>query len=751
MKDWQKEFDEIYTTRSFDHDLYRIKYSDVIATGLSPLEHYVKYGKKMGRSAPRDVIRSKQENRYPSKDPLVSILCITYNHEEFISQTIESIIKQNTNFSFELIIGNDKSTDKTDQIISEYLERYPQIKYYSRSANLGANNNFLDLAMKVRGKYVAICEGDDYWTDNTKLQRQVDFLEQHPEYTVCFHPVQVLYEERPEKIEFFPASKPNQMNLEGLLKSNFIQTNSVMYRWRFGENNHLHFPLDIAPGDWYIHLLHAEVGRIAYIDRTMGVYRKHATGMWSSHVDAVERFKKLGNKEIAFYSVVDKKFGPFKEFYEARRHIFATLALIYIRENDFSKLAALISVNASESKLFMKSLGFTITSTNLTAEELYKDLLEQSSVDVIVTSYNHAQYISRCFDSILKQTGLMNIRIIVGDDKSTDETPAIIEKYRRSHPDRFVVLEREQNLGMLRNMKSCISACGATYVAFCEADDYWLSDRYLSKKLEVMRPDPEIGLCFNWLLLNIEDKSTYIPHNGQGNLPEGHVPFSMLIEQPLTANFSCCMYRRSAVETIPLSYFDEKAAADWLFNLYIAENHKVFFLKEIISVYTIHSKGQWSGISAEERLTLENTYRSEFATLFDRFKVENYSSKSISVEINDIVRFFSSVLCNLDTPESGELNLANQKIKISGWVLRNDYKKCSIIVRTAYAEFEILPDVRRSDVITSIYGNCDSDNVLKCGFSIDIDTELTGNIQIGLKLNDKYIPWASIRIEDHGS
>ncbi len=126
--------------------------------------------------------------------PLVSVCMITYNHENLIKDAIEGILMQKTSFPIELIIGEDCSTDNTRKIVEDYEEKYPEIIFAQYSEkNLGMINNFLKVLQAARGKYIALCEGDDYWIDPLKLQKQVDFLEANPDYglvhTSCQHTV----------------------------------------------------------------------------------------------------------------------------------------------------------------------------------------------------------------------------------------------------------------------------------------------------------------------------------------------------------------------------------------------------------------------------------------------------------------------------------------------------------------------------------------------------------------------------------
>lgn len=119
---------------------------------------------------------------------LVSVVCITYNHEPYLRDALEGFLMQKTSFPFEIILAEDCSTDGTRKICKEYVARYPEkIRYIYRDHNVGYNANEYEAMCAARGKYIAYCEGDDYWTDSLKLQKQVDFLESHPEYAVCWH------------------------------------------------------------------------------------------------------------------------------------------------------------------------------------------------------------------------------------------------------------------------------------------------------------------------------------------------------------------------------------------------------------------------------------------------------------------------------------------------------------------------------------------------------------------------------------
>lgn len=123
--------------------------------------------------------------------PLVSILCLTYNHEVFIKKTLESLINQKTEYSFEIIVFDDCSTDNTFKIINEFVRKYPsKVKANSNSRNIGGSRNFISAYQKCRGKFIAICDGDDYWCDSLKIQKQADYLLCNPECVVTYGNVQ---------------------------------------------------------------------------------------------------------------------------------------------------------------------------------------------------------------------------------------------------------------------------------------------------------------------------------------------------------------------------------------------------------------------------------------------------------------------------------------------------------------------------------------------------------------------------------
>ena len=214
--------------------------------------------------------------------PLVSVTMVTYGQEKYIQKAIEGVFLQKTNFPVELIIANDCSPDNTDEIVKEIIKKSPsniQVKYTKHEINKGMIPNFIWVYQQAQGKYIAICEGDDYWTDENKLQKQVDFLEQNPDYSISCHNVFLLNGDTLSSES--PYDKENTQDtytLDDLACRNIVPTLSVVYR-----HFNINFPdwfFSSPLGDYPLMLWIAQRGKIKYFENKMAVYRQNV-GVWS--------------------------------------------------------------------------------------------------------------------------------------------------------------------------------------------------------------------------------------------------------------------------------------------------------------------------------------------------------------------------------------------------------------------------------------------------------------------------------------
>lgn len=215
---------------------------------------------------------------------LVSINCTTYNHEKYITDAIEGFLMQITNFEFEILIGEDCSTDNTMLIVEQYANSYPdKIRVITSAQNVGARNNSQRLWENSKGKYIAECEGDDYWTDPYKLQNQVDYMENHPDCSLCFHAVEIVQatQKTGMKISPYALSKVSPISDIIIGGGGFCPTVSLMYPKKLMENVP-DFYLRAHVGDYPMQLILASKGSVYYFNKCMAVYRIGVKGSWSN-------------------------------------------------------------------------------------------------------------------------------------------------------------------------------------------------------------------------------------------------------------------------------------------------------------------------------------------------------------------------------------------------------------------------------------------------------------------------------------
>lgn len=241
----------------------------------------------------------------------VSVCVPTYNHEKYIGQMLDGALMQKTSFPFEIVIGDDASTDRTQDIIRNYQARFPgRIRAFLHETNQGPSeprefagrNNVLMLVKACQGEYVAMCEGDDYWTDSFKLQKQVDFLDANPDYYLSHHNVEVIYEDQSPSHLFNALDQPETSTIVDILEDKwFMATASWMYRNYFLDHDFAPWHAKAAAGDWALIIQLAAQGKIGYIPDVMGVYRKHSAGLSNVHADTNNRF--LANRKSMFENV----------------------------------------------------------------------------------------------------------------------------------------------------------------------------------------------------------------------------------------------------------------------------------------------------------------------------------------------------------------------------------------------------------------------------------------------------------------
>lgn len=236
---------------------------------------------------------------------VVSICCITYNHEQYIVDALESFLMQKANFKYEILIHDDASTDKTPEIIREYERRYPKIikpiyqteNQHSKGVKVGKLNT-----ERAYGKYIALCEGDDYWTNENKLQLQFDYMESHPECSLCVHS-SLKVNPIKEKINSIEPFKHHTIlqTIDIIKHRNDFATGSMFYRKELIED-YPDFCLATYVGDIPLKLYLSTKGYIYYMNLQMSAYRTNVPGSWTDrmHKSNTKKAEHLSNI-IIFY------------------------------------------------------------------------------------------------------------------------------------------------------------------------------------------------------------------------------------------------------------------------------------------------------------------------------------------------------------------------------------------------------------------------------------------------------------------
>lgn len=256
-------------------------------------------------------------NLLPDK-PMVTVCMATYNHENYIREALDGVLMQKVNFDYEVIIKEDFSTDKTREIVIEYQKKYPdKIRLWLCKENLYSQKQSPKVRLFARGKYSASCEGDDYWTDSLKLQKQVDFMEENEDYSMVFTNAKVLAEDgiHQSSINLYSHLKSKEYTGVEILKKWSVPTASVLFRNNFYTN----IPQDerFIFGDIVLFLWAASRGKVFCINEETVVYRRNLGGVTFS--EKVEYTKKINH-----YLAIKDHFGA-----EYNKTVNTLLAKVY--------------------------------------------------------------------------------------------------------------------------------------------------------------------------------------------------------------------------------------------------------------------------------------------------------------------------------------------------------------------------------------------------------------------------------------
>ncbi len=294
-----------------------------------------------------------------ASQPIMSICCLAYNQERFLSAAIDGFLMQKTTFPFEILIHDDASTDSTTEIIRDYEKKYPHIvkpiyqkkNLYSRGERIFAPH----LYPRARGKYIAFCEGDDYWTDPLKLQKQVDLIEKDPDISMCFHSVMILNENNnhiyPER-----EAQDRYYSIDELLLSRIAHTTSFVVKKSL-LNKELMSNQLIFGGDMITTLIMAEAGKVYGMKDRMAVYRIHRGGITSivKSQGGIENEKRL----LKQYIFIKKNFKSLSSKAAKARIVdhCAAVFTYYRKQNDLNAVKYLLLAIYYNPRLILKTVS----------------------------------------------------------------------------------------------------------------------------------------------------------------------------------------------------------------------------------------------------------------------------------------------------------------------------------------------------------------------------------------------------------
>lgn len=250
---------------------------------------------------------------------MVTVVCITYGHEKYIAQALDSFLMQKTNFKFKIFVGEDCGTDGTADIVRKYAKKYPElIVPFIREKNMGPQRNCLDMCARATSPYIALCDGDDYWTDEYKLQKQFDYMEAHPGYRYSFAKTEIVAGDNWANRSYYWANQDGRYIIPDCLPNyrlpkpplhagDFIDdllvghTSTLFFRWNYD----IIFPewfFEGVFGDAPLRLMQVGSGEVGYIEDIVSVYRVNETGVFTSYRDRDEMFLKTRMEYVRWMS-----------------------------------------------------------------------------------------------------------------------------------------------------------------------------------------------------------------------------------------------------------------------------------------------------------------------------------------------------------------------------------------------------------------------------------------------------------------
>lgn len=266
----------------------------------------------------------------------LSVCIFTYNHKSFIAKAIESALMQETEFDFEIVIGEDSSVDGTREIVHYYKNKYPnKIKVIFNDKNLGMMSNNINTILACSGEYIALLDGDDYWTSGKKLQKQTDFLDNNLEYSFCFHDGKILAEDKSFlKKTCCGYKNKKRISFKDVIFDVSIPTFSIVFRRNKIENYPPPWFKSLNAPDRPLFLLLAEQAPGYYLDKCWGVYRLHENGCWTG-----QNYQSRWLTMLQIYKKINRHFDYRfdEEFNKYQNKIYFIFSMLLVKNKELKR------------------------------------------------------------------------------------------------------------------------------------------------------------------------------------------------------------------------------------------------------------------------------------------------------------------------------------------------------------------------------------------------------------------------------
>lgn len=540
----------------------------------------------------------------------VSVLMVTYNHEQYLHKALDSILQQHHDYTIEIVIGDDCSTDGTRDIMLAYKEKYPEIiRLIFNTVNIGPSRNYRQVLEACKGEYIAMLDGDDYWTDIFKLQRQISFLDNNPEFVLSSHRFKrhYIHEDKYED-DFCPelyASNADGFVIDPeIFFSHWVtQTLTVVFRRDKVDYEEMrgykHF------GDVHLFFSVLQKGKGYSHDFFGAIYNFNNNGIWSK-LNAQKRwlFSFTIIKELrANYpdnntlkrAYLIYRFGAYqfeyKELYDKYKLPYLVPKLYWLKAKTFFA----DPYRDPNNNPIVDKLSLTLISQRLFSDGPKK-------LSVLMVTYNHEKFIAKALDSVLEQQHPYSFEIVIGDDFSTDNTRAILFDYQKRFPQHIKLIFHSSNIGASSNYYKTLSACRGEYIAMLDGDDYWTDAKKIEKQIQFLDRNPDFVLSCHrfkrhYISVNrIEDDlcPALFESNTDGfeMAPENF--FDSWLCQTLTV-----VFRRDAIDLSEFKnyyYFD-----DMQLFFCVLQRGKGYAHNFYGGVYNIHKGGVWSKLNDRDK------------------------------------------------------------------------------------------------------------------------------------------------------